>query len=93
VYSCGLFDYLQEATAVRLARNLCAAAAPGGQVFIGNMVDHPDRWIMEHHFEWELLYRTREELVDIGRRAVPGARLRLVEEETGVNPFIELVRA
>jgi len=92
VYSCGLFDYLQEATAVRLARSLFATVAPGGQAFIGNMVDHQDRWIMEHHFDWELRYRTREELVEIGRRAVPGVRIRLLEEETGVNPFIEIAR-
>ena len=92
VYSCGLFDYLQEATAVRLARNLCAAAAPGAPVFIANMVDHAGRWFVEYHLEWELLYRTREELVEIGRRAVPNARIRVLEEETGINPFIELVR-
>lgn len=91
IYSCGLFDYLQESTAVRLARNLSAAAVPGGQVFIGNMVDHQSRWVMEHHLAWELMYRTREELVDIGRRAVPDARIRVLEEETGVNPFIEIV--
>jgi hypothetical protein len=47
---------------------------------------------MEHHLAWDLIYRTREALVDIGRRAVPSARIRVLEEETGVNPFIELVR-
>jgi hypothetical protein len=92
VYSCGLFDYLQETTAMRLTRNLCSAAAPGGQVFIANMVDHPSRWFMEHHLEWDLLYRTREQLAEIGHRASPGARIRVLEEETGVNPFVELVR-
>jgi hypothetical protein len=92
VYSCGLFDYLQDTTAVRLARNLCAAAAPEGQVLIANMVDHPGRWFMEHHLDWELIYRTREQLADIGRRAAPGARIRVLEEEAGVNPFIELVQ-
>jgi extracellular factor (EF) 3-hydroxypalmitic acid methyl ester biosynthesis protein len=91
-HSCGLFDYLHEWTAVGLARNLYSAAAPGGKVFIANMVDHPGRWFMEQHLEWELLYRTREELVDIGRRAAPEARIRVLEEETGVNPFIELAR-
>ena len=93
VYSCGLFDYLHEVTAVRLARNLCAAAVPGGLVLIGNMVDHPHRWIMEYHLEWELLYRTREQLVDIGRRAARDANIRVLEEESGVNPFIEVVPA
>lgn len=92
VYSCGLFDYLQHATAVGLARSLQAAAAPGGRVLIANMVDHRSRWIMEHHLDWRLLYRSREQLAEIGWRAVPEANIRLVEEETGVNPFIELVR-
>ncbi|MFL5270992.1 MAG: class I SAM-dependent methyltransferase, partial [Anaeromyxobacteraceae bacterium] len=93
VYSCGLFDYLQEATAVRLARNLYAAAVPGGKVFIANMVDHQIRWLMEYHLEWNLIYRTREQLLDVGRRAAPSARIRILEEESGVNPFIELVRS
>ena len=92
IYSCGLFDYLQGATAVRLARNLYAAAAPGGEVFIANMVDHRARWYMEHHLAWDLIYRSREELVDIGRRAAPQAPIRVLEEETGVNPFIHLLR-
>ncbi len=90
VYSAGLFDYFHEPTALRLARNLCAAAAPGGRVLIGNMVDHPHRWVMELHLEWELLYRTRQELLDIGRQAAPGAAVRVLEEASGVNPFIEI---
>lgn len=92
VYSCGLFDYLQPTTAMRLARNLHGAAAPGGKVFIANMVDHHGRWFMEHHLEWDLLYRTRDELREIGQRAAPRAAIRVLEEETGVNPFIELTK-
>lgn len=91
VYAAGLFDYFREPTAVRLARNLCAAAAPGGRVLIGNMVEHVHRWVMDALLDWALLYRTHEELLEIGRRAAPHAAVRLVEEATGVNPFIELV--
>ena len=90
IYSVGLFDYLQPVTAMRLARNLFGAAAPAGKVFIANMVDHPGRWFMEHHLEWDLLYRTRDELREIGQKAAPSAQIRILEEETGVNPFIEL---
>jgi len=90
VYSCGLYDYLAERTAVVLTRHLARSAAPGGQVLVANMVDHPTRWLMEHHLDWPLIYRTREELVDVGRQAVPGARVRILEEESQANPFIEL---
>ncbi len=92
VYSCGLFDYLQHRTWVVLARHLAAAVAPGGQLLVANMVDHPARWLLEHHLDWQLIYRTREELLDLGRRADPGAQLRILEEESRANPFLELVR-
>lgn len=91
VYAAGLFDYFREPTAVRLARNLFAAAAPGGRVLIGNMVEHVHRWVMDVLLDWTLLYRTRDELLAIGRRAAPHAQVRLLEEATGVNPFIELI--
>jgi extracellular factor (EF) 3-hydroxypalmitic acid methyl ester biosynthesis protein len=93
IFSCGLYDYLQASTALVLTRNLFARLAPAGELYIGNMVpENPSRWIMEHHLDWKLLYRTRAELMEIGSRAAPDASLRLLEEETGVNPFIELKR-
>jgi extracellular factor (EF) 3-hydroxypalmitic acid methyl ester biosynthesis protein len=91
VYCAGLYDYLQPATAVVLTRRLAGATAPGGQLLVGNFVDHPTRWLMEHHLDWELIYRSREVLTDIGRRALPRARSRILEEESLANPFLELV--
>jgi extracellular factor (EF) 3-hydroxypalmitic acid methyl ester biosynthesis protein len=91
VFSCGLFDYLQPATAVVLTRNLFARLAPAGKLFIGNMVpENPTRYIMEHHLDWQLIYRPRAEQLDIARRAAPTASLQILEEETGINPFVEL---
>lgn len=91
VYSCGLFDYLQARTASILVRRLAGATARGGKVLFANMVDNPGRWLMEFHYDWPLIYRTRDQLLDIGRRAVPGAHLRILEEATGANPFCELL--
>ncbi|MGZ6123404.1 MAG: PilZ domain-containing protein [Myxococcales bacterium] len=93
MFSCGLFDYLQSPTAVVLTRNLFARVADGGELYVGNMQPgNPSRWIMEHHLDWHLNYRTRAELLELGARAAPEASIRLVEEETGVNPFIQLIR-
>lgn len=92
VYSCGLYDYLQQRTGVILTRHLAGATAPGGQLLVANMVDHAGRLLQEIHLDWPLVYRTREEILDLGRHAVPEARVRLLEEESGVNPFFELVR-
>jgi hypothetical protein len=94
VYSAGLFDYLQARTAIALARSLYAQVAPGGTLYVGNMVPaNPSRWFMELHLDWFLVYRETAELLEIGRVAAPGARVELVREETGVNPFVAVTRA
>jgi extracellular factor (EF) 3-hydroxypalmitic acid methyl ester biosynthesis protein len=93
VYSCGLLDYFQRSTATVLVRRLAAVTRPGGQLLVANMVDHPIRWVMEWHLDWNLIYRTREEMLEIGRRAAPTARTRILEEGSGANPFFELVPA
>jgi hypothetical protein len=48
---------------------------------------------MEHHLDWWLIYRSRPELIEIARRAAPRARLQILEEESGVNPFVEITKA
>ncbi len=93
VYSVGLFDYLRPSTAVGLARNLVARLGEGGRALIANMVpENPGRWFMEHHLDWWLIYRTRQEMLEIAGRAAPGAHLQILEEESGVNPFVEITR-
>jgi len=93
IYSNGFFDYLRQSTAVGLARNLEGQLAAGGRALIANMVpENPSRWYMEHHMEWHLIYRSRAELLEIARRAAPCARHQILEEESGVNPFVEIRR-
>ncbi len=92
IYCCGMMDYLQRSTAVVLTRRLAAASVPGGKVLVANMVDNAGRWLMEFHLDWTLIYRTRDELLEIGRRAVPDAGHRILEEASGTNPFLELIR-
>jgi extracellular factor (EF) 3-hydroxypalmitic acid methyl ester biosynthesis protein len=93
IFSSGLYDYLAPTTATVLTKSLFARLAPAGTLLIANMVpESPNRWVMEHLLDWHLIHRSRTELTEIGRRAAPSARIRVLEEETGVNPFIELVR-
>jgi len=94
IYSCGLFDYLQARTATSLCKSLFDLLAPGGTLYVGNMVPaNPSRWFMELHLDWFLIYREIAELLAIGRAAAPGARLAILEEATRVNPLIVLTRA
>ena len=93
IYSVGLFDYLKQSTAVGLARNLEGRLSDGGKLLLANMApENPSRWYMEHHLDWWLIHRLRSELLDIGARAAPHARLQILEEKSGVNPFVEIAR-
>jgi hypothetical protein len=93
IYSAGLFDYLRPATAIQLARDFYGRLQRGGELLIANMVPEcPSRWYMEDHLDWHLLYRTRQDLLDIGAKADDGARMQVLEEESGVNPFLQMLR-
>jgi extracellular factor (EF) 3-hydroxypalmitic acid methyl ester biosynthesis protein len=89
IFCAGLFDYLRFHTAVGLTRSFYANLAPGGSAFIGNMMaTNPGKWIFEHHLDWYLTYRSHADMLDFGRAAVPSAQLQIVEEATGINPFL-----
>jgi SAM-dependent methyltransferase len=93
IFACGLFDYLQLLTAVSLCRSLYALVAPGGTLYVGNMVpSNPSRWVMEFHLDWLLVYRERSEMLELARMAAPEASIEILEEPTGVNPFVALSR-
>ncbi len=93
IFCSGLFDYLQPATAVRLARILETQLSPGGIALIANITpENPCRWYMEQHLEWKLIHRSRPELLEIARRAAPDARHEILEEQSGVNPFVQMTR-
>jgi extracellular factor (EF) 3-hydroxypalmitic acid methyl ester biosynthesis protein len=93
VYACGLFDYLQPHTWVSLCRTLSGAVAPGGTLYVGNMVpSSPSRWFMELHLDWYLEYRERTEILELARKAVPNAEHQILDEPTGVNPFVAITR-
>lgn len=89
IFSSGLFDYLRLPTAVTLTGNFYKNLASKGRILIGNMdPGNPARWMFEHHLDWFLLYRTQEEMVAFARKAVPEAEIHIVEDDTGINPFV-----
>lgn len=90
LFCSGLFDYLRHGTAVTLCQTFYGLLAPGGRAWVGNMCDNPNpcRWLMEQHMDWFLTYRTREEMLAFARDAAPDARVEIVNEPTGINPFV-----
>lgn len=90
----GLFDYLPEPTAVKLASQLHANLSAGGELWIGNLVPwNPCRWMLEWHLDWKMIHRSHDDMLAIGAAAAPRAQLRIVDEPARVNPFVVIQRA
>ena len=93
IFSCGLFDYLPEPTAVTLTRSLFSNLAPAGRLYIGNQTPlNPSRWAMEFHCDWYLIYRQHADMMSFARAGAPSAEISIEQESTGINPFVTLIR-
>lgn len=86
----GLFDYLADAPARLLIRELAACLTPGGRLAVGNFAVHnPTRALMEWVGNWYLLYRTPDDLHSLARGAeLPSDQYCVMSERLGVNLFL-----
>jgi extracellular factor (EF) 3-hydroxypalmitic acid methyl ester biosynthesis protein len=96
VYSTGLFDYLQQPTARRLAWLMFQMLRPGGRLVVANFLPGiPDLGYMESYMDWILTYRTRLEMMDISAE-IPQAQIREVRvfaEENQNILFLQISKA
>ncbi len=92
IFATGLFDYLGEAVAQVLVRTLFDQLAPGGLIVLGNALGPNDHfWSPEFILDWTMLYRTREEMLRLGKRLPETAEVS-VEVEPGNAYYFLLVR-
>jgi len=94
VYCAGLFDYLSQRVGKRLVEFFCSIAKPGGLVVVTNVADtNPRKAWMEYLMEWNLIYRGKEEMLDLVPAGVPVKRVEVKADSTGVNLFLEIEMA
>lgn len=66
VYSMGLFDYLRLSTGQRLVSRMFDMLRPGGRLVVANFLPEiRDVGYMEAFMDWDLLYRTRAEMMEL----------------------------
>ena len=72
----------------------CSIAKPGGLVVVTNVADsNPRKGWMEYLMEWNLIYRGKEEMLDLVPQGVPVKRVDVKADATGVNLFLEIEMA
>jgi SAM-dependent methyltransferase len=87
VYSAGLFDYFTEPVAQMAAQKMLECLKPGGKLIIGNFsTDNPCAPFMELWLDWNLIYRSKEDLERIFKGF--GSKVYVEKEPLGVNLFV-----
>ena len=95
VYAAGLYDYLSRKLATRLTTWMFKATRPGGMTLLTNFLpDTVGTGYMEAFMEWNLIYRSPEELVDTVQR-IPSDEIAdksVYVEDNGRVAFVELCK-
>jgi extracellular factor (EF) 3-hydroxypalmitic acid methyl ester biosynthesis protein len=90
IYSMGLFDYLTAPVAKTVLAKLYEMVEPGGRLLVGNFhTRNPTRLYMEYWMDWVLLYRSDEDMLDLGK-ALPGAETSVFCEDTKSQVFLDV---
>ena len=95
IYSLGLYDYLEQPIARRLTQVLFDALNPGGRLVIANFLPNDSSGFMEAFLDWDLIYRTKQEIMDIAVELNEGtiSSKSYSGERTGTIGFLELTKA
>jgi extracellular factor (EF) 3-hydroxypalmitic acid methyl ester biosynthesis protein len=90
VWCAGLFDYLDNRTAVALLKRLLRLA-PRGEVVVGNFSPATRARAYMEFGDWKLFYRSADDLLRLGERAgAPRDSMSVEQERTGVNLFLRV---
>lgn len=91
VYCAGLFDYLSQKVCKKLVELFAKLLKPNGLMVTTNVAaTNPWRGCMEYVLEWNLVYRSDWEMLDLIPLDGTVLQSDLKRDETGVNLFLEL---
>ncbi len=101
VYSVGLYDYIRtyilddNRGTIALTRKLFDLVKPGGILMVGNFNRNNPRdakFMMEYVYDWQLIYRDRQEMMELTRAIPPEQieRIEVLEEPLGINYLLKV---
>lgn len=91
VYCAGLFDYLSQRVCRRLTDIFLKMTKNDGRVIVTNVsVTNPCTGWMEYLLDWHLVYRNKNEMLDLIPETIRTDRAKIITDPTGVNLFLEI---
>jgi hypothetical protein len=103
IYSAGLYDYIKtfllddSKGTIALTKNLFDLLTPGGILMVGNF-NHNNprdlRFVMDYVYDWQLIYRSKEDMLDFARTIPPNRikEMEILEEPLRINYFLKIVK-
>jgi|GEM_PF-6242469 len=91
IYSAGLFDYFNNRLSRRVIKKLLASLKVGGKLLVANAdKDAPDQKQMNNLLDWELIYKSKEELASI----VGGLEVDfdIIQDEFGAFNYMTIIK-
>jgi extracellular factor (EF) 3-hydroxypalmitic acid methyl ester biosynthesis protein len=91
VYSAGLFDYLNDQVGRAIIKIGYDLLTPGGLLLITNVDPlNPIRNIMEHIYEWHLIYRNNNQMASLTSELPEEADITIKGDSTSANIILEV---
>lgn len=91
IYCSGLYDYLSDRVCKSLNTQLYSQLRPGGALVVTNFDSYtPIRNLMEHAYEWYLIYRNGRQFAQLAPEQAAADDFRVVAEASGCNIFLEV---
>jgi extracellular factor (EF) 3-hydroxypalmitic acid methyl ester biosynthesis protein len=91
IYSAGLFDYLTDQVGRTIIELTYDLLAPGGLLLITNVDPvNPIKNIMDHIYDWHLIYRDGRQLAELASGLPADASIAIRAEYTSANVILEV---
>lgn len=90
----GVFDYLNDRLATMVIKNTVKTLNHHGKFIFTNIYSqNPFKSVMEHIFNWELIHRSENDIVELCQQSEIGdASVTVTRDETGLALLVEVIK-
>jgi len=81
----GLTDYLRTSTAIRLFKMIRKVLNHGGYFITANVIPNPEAYFLKHMLDWDMVYRSSDQLSQLLRSAGFDGILQVYKEPLGIH--------